>query len=107
MGTTEVINIEDLSRPEIHSNTNKICYRDEVFLESTHYSNNVKYLWYYGSYPSGIFIDSTEVPYITLKPGVGTNYYYVIAETANCVLFIFSTAVEVINQPIASIKDPL
>ncbi len=106
VGTLEVI-VEDLSRPLIKSNKNKICDGEEITLEATSYSSNVRYYWYSGSYPVGTFIDSTKTRFISLKPKTGNNFYYVIAWSERCQsLASFSTIIEVVPKPHAVITTP-
>ena len=105
-GTVEVI-IEDLSRPLINAKKTKVCVGEKVLIESTAYSSSVKYHWYKGSYPVGTFIDSTSNPFITVTPVPGNNFYYVIAKSDKCQsLASFSTSIEVVPKPNASIQDP-
>lgn len=104
-GTVEVI-IEDLSRPVIIANKTRICSGEKLLLESTSYSSNVKYHWYTGSYPIGTFIDSTSTPFISVTPGIGNNFYYIIAKSDKCQsLASFSTSVEVVSKPEATIQN--
>ena len=104
-GSIEVV-IEDLSQPEMILNKDELCVGEEILLETNSYSGNVRYFWYEGSYPSGTVIDSTTAPNITLTPGAGEHYYYVIVKSRNCTsLASLSKLVKVYEQPVASVEE--
>lgn len=104
-GSIEVV-IEDLSQPEIMTNTEKICSGDEVVIVTNAYSSNVKYFWYDGNFPVGTIIDSTTTPNLTINPNSGVHFYYVLVKSSNCEsLASAPLMVEVLDQPEAIVEE--
>jgi gliding motility-associated-like protein len=72
--------------PTIFTTTPKACSNGEINLTTAAYTGKkVTYYWYKGTAPSGVLVDSTTVPFLSIpNPTVGTAKYYVRVKVDGC-----------------------
>jgi len=63
--------------------------------------------WYKGIPPGGVLVDSTDVAAIEISSEIGTNDYYVIVSSENCIsLASAKSTIVVLETPVAMVNDP-
>jgi len=101
--------VEPFVRP-IVTGQDSLCLGDLLVLTTQQVSGDVSYEWYVGAPGSGILIQITSDPMLTLDPDLGTEQYYVIIRTPLCVsdesevfVNVVSTVPEAMIAPIAPV----
>ncbi len=82
---TVVVDIAPLTTPEITVSSDTVCVGDDLVMNTTSFTGNVLYEWYEGSFPSGVLLQNTTTPSLIISPTEGQHFYYVIAQSTNCV----------------------
>ncbi len=105
MGTVEV-QIQQLTTPDLSSNSNIECVGEDLILSSTSYSGQVEYKWFEGIPPSGVLLNTTSQPNLVLNPTIGSHTYYVEVESQDCsTLPSAPIEVDVLAVPNAGVQD--
>ncbi len=107
-GSVDIV-VEPFVRPII-TGQDSICEGDLLVLTTQLVSGDVVYEWYVGTPGTGILIQVTDDPMLTLDPDLGSEQYYVIIRTPLCVsdeseIFasVVSTVPEAAIAPIAPV----
>lgn len=101
------VNIQPLALPVLTVEQSSYCLNETFILESTEYFGNITYDWYEGFPPSGILLQSTTIPQLSLTPTLGIHNYYIIVRNDDCTSSASpSKRVTVFNKPIAMVDMP-
>lgn len=105
-GVVQVFINDEINTPIISAKDTVVCDGSNIVLNTQTYSGNIKYRWYEGFAPDGVFIDSTIVPQLTLQRPPGEYFFYVVVSENACVSNpSSSTSVEVVTNPVAIVDD--